>query len=272
MTNENLKEELFYFPIGNYYLVLTCIGETLIHKMPTWFCFSDNPIGEYLGKIEIVITKEEYSDFPIEPKVYWNENQCHYMGKGCKGIISEADSAILRINSKISKQYVELFFRVVTAIRIFNQGGLLVHAAGLKKDNKGYLFTGHSGAGKTTLCRLSNDSTILNDDMVILSLINDSWQIGATPFTNPTQVRPNSGIAPLQKIFHLNQAKQHRIEDVTKTQALADLITHVPVISQSSNHLKPLVDRCNNIVKKVQVYNLFFLPDDGFWDLLSSID
>ncbi len=263
-----MKEKQFYFPVGNYYLSITCIGELLIQKLETWFPFSANPIGEYLGKISIEQSNENFSGFPVEPIVNWDETQCHFLGKGCKGIISEGDSAILQVNRTINDQYVELFFRVVTAIRIFTKGGLLVHAAGLEKDNAGYLFTGHSGAGKTTVCSLSYDCKILNDDMIILSRINSSWSITSTPFTNDTQVPPNSGIAPLQKILHLNQAKHHRIEEVTKTEALADLLAHIPVISQSPNHLKSLVNRCNEIVANVQVYNLHFLPDAGFWELL----
>lgn len=263
-----MEEKFLYLTVGNYYLSIMTRGEILFRKINTWFPDTGNPIGEYLGIIEIGLTKENYSDNPIEPTVIWEDNIIQYLGKGCKGTISEGDSAILHINSFISKQYVELFFRVVTAIRIFAKGGLLVHAAGIAKNNTGYLFTGHSGAGKTTVCQLSTNCTILNDDMVILSLINNTWYISSTPFTNESQVPPGSGCIPLNKIYLLNQAKEHRIEEVPQSQAIADLITHVPVITQSPKQLKTLVDRCVGIVKNKQVYNLYFLPDAGFWELL----
>ena len=265
-----MNKKLSYLTVGNYYLNIKINGESLIQKIMTWFPLLNDPIGEYLGKIEFELTNENYSDYPLEPNVTWEENQYHFKGKDCKGIITEDDSAILKVNSPMTKQYAELFFRVVTAIRIFSKGGLLVHAAGIEKNDKGYLFTGHSGAGKTTVCKVSKDCTILNDDMVILSFKNDTWFVSSTPFTNDTQVQPNNGTVPLHIILHLIQAEYHLLKDVTKSQIIADLMTHVPVISLAPNNIYFLLNRCNQIVANVQGYDLYFLPNAGFWDLLNN--
>ena len=258
----------FPLPVGEYYLQINSQLESLHESLVRWYQFTQTPSDKKLSAIDIVVTAEDFSSHPIEPTTKWEGNRCHYVGRGCKGIVEDHDPAILWISPNTGFQYIELFFRVVTAIRIFSLGGLMLHAAGIVKDQKGYIFTGYSGAGKTTVCRLSEGCTVLNDDMVILSNSDSGWQISATPFTNPTQVCPGSGNAPLHRILFLRQALTHHLEDVPNSKAVAELLTHVPIISHSTYHVSSLTNRCVDIIQKTNVKELHFLPDRGFWDLL----
>src|SRR5437867_6048070 len=45
---------------------------------------------------------------------------------------------------------VENFLRVALAWKAMERGGLLLHASGLVRDGRAYLFFGPSGSGKTT--------------------------------------------------------------------------------------------------------------------------
>lgn len=258
----------FHLPVGEYYLQITSHHERLHQNLARWYQYTQNQSDLKLGAINIMITAEDYSVHPVEPATKWDDSRCQYFGRGCKGIIDDHDQAILWINPNVGFQYIELFFRVVTAIRVFSVGGIMLHAAGIVRDQLGYIFTGYSGAGKTTVCRLSDGCTVLNDDMVILSPGESGWQISATPFTNPTQVRPGSGSAPLHNILFLRQDKDHHLEDVPNSKSVAELLTHVPVMSQSPQHTSALVSRIEDIIRKTEVKELHFLPDRGFWELL----
>jgi len=258
----------FHLPVGDHYLLIIIEDEKLYQMVTRWYQFSPNQSVSKLAIIQILITEEDYSSHPIEPATIWESNQCHYFGRGCKGIVEDNEFAILWINPDAGFQYIELFFRVVTAIRIFSLGGLMLHAAGIVRDQLGYIFTGYSGAGKTTVCRLSDGCKVLNDDMVILCPEESGWQISATPFTNPTQVRPGSGSAPLYQILFLRQDKNHHLEDIPNSNAVAELLTHIPVISHSPQHTSLLVGRCVDIIRKMPAKELHFLPDNGFWKLL----
>lgn len=258
----------FHLPVGEYYLQITSKHERLHQSLVRWYQFTRPPSDLKLGTIQIVITEEDFSLHPLEPSTEWEGKNCQYYGSGCKGIIEDHDPAILWINPNVGFQYIELFFRVVTAIRIFSLGGLMIHAAGIVRDQHGYIFTGYSGAGKTTVCRLSEGCTVLNDDMVILNPTESGWKISATPFTNPTQVLPGAGNAPLHQILFLKQDQNHHLEDVPNSKAVAELLTHVPVISHSPQLTSSLVSRCMDIIQKTEVKELYFLPDKGFWDLL----
>jgi hypothetical protein len=261
----------FRLPIGEYYLQISTQYERIHQSLVRWYQFARNRSNIKLGAVDIVITDEDNSYHPIDPITQWDGNDCHYFGRGCRGIIEASDPAILRIHPNVGFQNIEHFFRVVTAIRIFSLGGLLVHGAGIVKDQLGYIFTGYSGAGKTTVCRLSEGIVVLNDDMVILSPTVSGWQISATPFTNPTQVRPGSGSAPLHQILFLRQDKDHHLEDIPNSKAVAELLTHVPVISLSPQYTSSLVIRCIDIIRKTSVKELHFLPDNGFWKLLGPM-
>jgi hypothetical protein len=258
----------FHLPVGDHYLQIMIQDEKMYQMVARWYQFAPNQSISKLATLQILTTEDNYATHPIQPETQWDEIRCHFIGRGCKGFVDDHDPAILWINPDAGFQYIELFFRVVTAIRIFSMGGLLVHAAGIVKDELGYIFTGYSGAGKTTVCRLSDGCVVLNDDMLILSPTESGWQISATPFTNPTQVRPGSGSAPLHKILYLVQDKNHQLKDVADSIAIAKFVSHVPVISHSQQHSSALLSRCVEIIQKTDVKDLHFLPDRGFWKLL----
>lgn len=263
-----MSDNVYHLPVGNYYFKIDVDQSELHQRLEKWFQFVHYTASQQLGMISIISTSEDLSAHPQTPVTEWLDQTCQFSAKGCRGIINSTEPAQLWVNSRIDMVYIELFIRVVTAIRIFYQGGLLVHAAGLERNKLGYLFTGHSGAGKTTICRISTDCRILNDDMVLLTPDASGWLMSATPFWNPTQVPPGSGSVPLHKILQIKQAKSHSTQKVSRPVAIADLMTHIPVLSQSPLNISLLIQRCIDIVTKSVVKELLFLPDSGFWKLL----
>jgi len=224
------------------------------------------------GIIVLSLTQEILKSAWIEPEVICEGNVWTIIGSGIKGRIDQRESiAEFQISPSRSMQEVEYLIRIASAIWIFEKGGLLIHGAALVRNDHGYLFTGHSGAGKTTVCRVSKDALILNDDLIAIGFSESGWEVLATPFSNPTQNEPNPGKAPLKAILKLNQAKEHRIDEVLTVIALADLLTHIPVLSIRKENMELIMGRCHHILKEVKTYNLNFLPDDRFWDLVPEI-
>lgn len=205
-----------------------------------------------------------------EPLLSWEKDGCELTAPGMNGRIdSESRQAAFQISPAQSLQEVEHLIRICTAIWIFQMGGLLVHGAGLVYSGNGYLFVGVSGAGKTTASRLSKQAYVLNDDLVVLMPEDDVWQVWATPFSNPSQVKPNPGHALLKVMCKLIQDKAHDLVPITQALAAAEIISHVVVINSYPAHTSSVFQRCLKIVKLLQNYELHFLPDDGFWELLA---
>ena len=104
--------------------------------------------------------------------------------------------------------------------------GIELHALGLvDQDSSGYLFLGHSGAGKSTTARLwmrQPGVRLLSDDRVILRQHNGSFRMYGTPWHGDAGVSSPSS-APLSAIFFLEQAPQHELLPISQSQAAAEL-------------------------------------------------
>lgn len=95
-----------------------------------------------------------------------------------------------------------------------DRGGVMVHGAGVILRGEGFLFAGHSGAGKTTVARLLRErGTVLCDDRVIVRKEGEgfrlygTWSHGDLPLVSPAS-------APLRGVFFLRKADRHRIRSV----------------------------------------------------------
>lgn len=177
----------------------------------------------------------------------------------------------LSLSSSRPQDEVEYFLRVVYALLVFNAGGLLFHAAGIVRRERAFLFFGHSGSGKTTISRLSRDNVVLNDDLVVLLPQGEGWRAYATPFWNPTQIRPTSNSAPVAGLFRLVQDKDVFLEAMGKGQAIAEMIASVPVIPEDRSRGVELLARCGSLLEEVPSYRLHFLPDDSFWTVVDNL-
>jgi hypothetical protein len=104
--------------------------------------------------------------------------------------------------------------------------GVELHALGLAdQDGSGYLFVGHSGAGKSTTARLwmaEHGVRLLSDDRIILrEHEGDIWMYG-TPWHGDAGVAAQ-GRALLSSIFLLEQFPRNEIVPLLPPQAAAEL-------------------------------------------------
>ncbi|MBE0566841.1 MAG: hypothetical protein IH621_12825, partial [Krumholzibacteria bacterium] len=86
----------------------------------------------------------------------------------------------------------------------------LVHAAGVVRDGRGYLFVGPSGAGKSTVAELSRGHAVLNDEMNLVEWDGAGATLVGTPF-NAFFTGKSEGSAPLAAVLLLEQAPRHAL-------------------------------------------------------------
>jgi len=110
--------------------------------------------------------------------------------------------------------------------RLSRGEGVEVHALGLAdNDGNGYLFLGHSGAGKSTTARLWQGEPgvrLLSDDRIILRRQQSQFWMYGTPWHGDAGVA-SQGRAPLTAIFILEQAPTHELVPIPHGQAAAEL-------------------------------------------------
>jgi hypothetical protein len=104
--------------------------------------------------------------------------------------------------------------------------GVEVHALGLvDQDGRGYLFLGHSGAGKSTTARLwmaEPGVKLLSDDRIILRKQEEKFWMYGTPWHGDAGVA-SAARAPLSSVFLLEQAPKNQILPMVASKAAAEL-------------------------------------------------
>jgi hypothetical protein len=101
--------------------------------------------------------------------------------------------------------------QILLARLLAERRGCYLHSDGIAMGGKGFLFVGHSGAGKSTIATLLQEKAeILCDDRMIVRkwsegfIIHGNWSHGTLPI-----VSANS--APLTAIFFLEKAQENSI-------------------------------------------------------------
>lgn len=226
----------------------------------------------------VLVKGDQRSSSLLDTGVKFERKILQLTAPGYGGFVDvHAGQAELELSSRQPTEEIEYFLRMIYALLAFENRGLLFHAAGIVRSNQAYLFFGHSGAGKTTVARVSTDCLVLNDDLVVLlpeeasGGAETAWMAYGTPFWNPTQVQPSRQGAPVGGLFRLVQDQRVFLEPMGKGRALAELISNVPVIPDDPDRNDDLIVRCLDLLDTLPAHRLHFLPDDSFWDAIASM-
>jgi hypothetical protein len=92
--------------------------------------------------------------------------------------------------------------RILHSLILAGSGGFLLHAASAICDGRSYLFSGVSGAGKTTMTRLAPaDVTLLTDEISYLRPGARGYSAFGTPFAGELARSGENCSAPVSALF-----------------------------------------------------------------------
>ena len=151
-------------------------------------------------------------------------------------------------------------------MNLLTQGrGVEVHACGLEdSDGQGYLFVGHSGAGKTTTARLwqkEGGVQVLSDDRIILrSWAGKTWMYG-TPWHGEAKLALPAR-TPLRQVFFLRHGPANEIVPLGCAEALARFLacSFVPFYSRSG--LNFALAFFQQLIDSLPCAELRFVPEE----------
>ncbi len=176
---------------------------------------------------------------------------------------------------------VENFFRLLVAYRLLELGGVLFHSAGVVSDQRGFLFMGHSGAGKTTIsrCSLATGRQVLSDDMNALCPLGSDPGSGSDPGAPAVEKLPFAGDLgrtptarqryPLAGLYRLKKGAD-AIRPVRRSQAVAFLIGCAPFVNADPHRLDRLTDNLLHLLDGFPMSELTFSIEGDFWRLLEA--
>ncbi len=164
----------------------------------------------------------------------------------------------------------DALLRVICATQLVSHNGMLLHASSVVLGKKAILFAGPSGSGKTTVAGLCDPCSVLNDEIVALSISpRNKVRVSDTPFwgemgTGP--VRRNS--YDLTSILFLNKSPFTRRVPISKTNAIAKLLRCVCLFGASNREIRQALEICATVLDAVQSIDFFFEKKPHSWHYL----
>ncbi len=169
-----------------------------------------------------------------------------------------------------AKESLASFLRIIYNILITREGGLVLHACGIVKDKKAYVFFGPSESGKSTVAELSEDYTILSDDLIVIKRINGSCKVYGTPYWgNLKENHGKKGVFEIKGLFKLVKDNRTYLKRLSYSQGIAEVLT-LPGIPKEYQPLDKLLNISSRLIKEAPCYELHFLPDKTFWKCIEE--
>jgi hypothetical protein len=143
------------------------------------------------------------------------------------------------------------------------RSGVIVHGCGIVEETgAGYLFVGHSGAGKTTTALLWNGLpgvTILSDDRIVLRRNEGRVLMHVTPWHGESRLSA-LGSAELKAIFLLEQGPTNEFSPVRPAEAAADLVARSFLAYHDGAGVAGVMSLFEQIVAEVPCLRFSFTP------------
>jgi hypothetical protein len=152
------------------------------------------------------------------------------------------------------------------------RGGLLLHAAGACFGDRGIVFPGKSGAGKSTIAKILDGKekiSLLSDDRIVIGKRDGGFKAFGTPWPGDANVAVNKR-TPLSELLFLKQGHVNRIVALPPENAFERLMPVTSIPWYDSVFMTRTLRICEEIVTTVPVYELEFRPDIEVVDVLEK--
>lgn len=174
-----------------------------------------------------------------------------------------------RILQSLSPYAIDSVLRIVHSLIQAREGGFLLHAASAIRHGRAFLFSGISGAGKTTISRLApSDAVLLTDEISYVRRDNDGYQACGTPFAGELARLGENAAAPVAGLYFLAKGPENRIEPIETADALRMLLRNILFFADDAGLIELVFRSACDFLGKVPAYRLIFYPDERVWDLI----
>ncbi len=160
--------------------------------------------------------------------------------------------------------------RVIHSLLLSDRRGFLLHAASAVVDDRAYIFSGVSGAGKSTILSLAPADVIrLTDEISYIRKIDDRYCGFGTPFTGELNTPGVNAAAPIKGLYFLVQGPVNRIVPLSPASAARRLMRNLLFFAGETAQGAQVLESVGDFVSSVPACELTFRPEPEVWDLFA---
>ena len=142
---------------------------------------------------------------------------------------------------------------------VVNNNAIMIHASGVFDGNKGRIFTGFSGTGKSTMAEQwkSCRSSIVNDDRMIIRKGADGFYMHNTPmyyFDLPKS-------APVNAIHLIRHFPENITQRITGAKAVSKVMAFCIQNNFDKQFIQNYIGFISELCESVGIYETGFVPD-----------
>jgi hypothetical protein len=163
--------------------------------------------------------------------------------------------------------------RILHSLILAARGGFLLHAASAVCEGRAYLFSGVSGAGKTTVTRLAPPGiSLLTDEISYVRPGSGGYWAYGTPFAGELAKSGENCSAPVSALFFLEKGAENRIDEISPAEAVRRLMRNILFFADDRELAEKLLATACDFVAGVLIGRLTFYPDARVWDTIRSFE
>jgi len=145
-------------------------------------------------------------------------------------------------------------------------GDIMIHGSGVNYKGNGYLFSGISGKGKTTMAKLwdNHGAEIIHDDRLIIRKTTTGYSMYNTPVYRNDEPRKSD----ISTIFLIGHGAENEIIPVRGASAISMVMANCIQHNWDPGIIKGLIETISQICATIPVYRLLFKPDSSIIEYL----
>lgn len=155
--------------------------------------------------------------------------------------------------------FVHGFYGTGFSYKILEHNGCVLHSSAVAVDGYAYLFSAHSGTGKSThtslwLEHFKDRAVIINDDKPCIREIDDELYVYGTPWSGKNDISVNDKFK-LKAITFICRSDENWIRETSKPEAISLFLTQ-SYKPRDKEHMDLLLNMIDKIFSKIKIYKM----------------
>jgi len=267
-ATSKIRQSAVVVEVGGLPIRLRCDNAFFLEQIEERYAGYVSSSGYAVFDFEIHLAPQDTASGDEEPEVSWESGRW-LMKRGDLRAEWNPSSLQGTIEQTINPFSLDSVLRILHTLLLAREGGFLLHASSAIRNGSAFLFSGGSGAGKTTMARLAPaDVAVLTEEASYVTRRDREYFAVGTPFCGELPRVGANERAPIEGLYVLAKGSENKIEPIAGAEAVRALLRNVLFFAREPEFVEMVFDAAVDFVDRVPVRRLTFKPDFRVWEML----